>query len=534
MAHTFDYVIVGAGSAGCVLANRLSADPSVQVLLLEAGPRDRDPRIRIPAAFSKLFRSAVDWDFWTEPSDTTAGRSLYWPRGRVLGGSSSINAMIYIRGNRADYDDWAATGCDGWSFDEVLPYFIRSEHNENGENEYHGVGGPLNVADQRDPNPLTRAWVEAGVQAGFERNRDFNAERQEGVGIYQATQKNGARHSASAAFLAPVRRRSNLTIWSKTLVLRIRTEDNRAVGVLAERDGREIFIRADREVVLAAGAIGSPQLLMLSGIGDADELQRHDIRVVADLGGVGRNLQDHPIVGVRYRSSQPISLMNAESLQSLAQYLITRRGMLTSILAEGGGFVSTRGDDRPDIQFHFGPVFFDDHGFVKPTEHAFSIGPTLIRPLSRGTLTLRSTDPSDKPLLHPNYLSHPADIASLAEGIRIAREIAHQAAFDPYRGDEMAPSASAVDTDSIERYIRETCETLYHPSGTCSMGIGEEAVVDPELRVHGVENLRVVDASIMPTVIAGNTNAPVMMIAEKAADLILGRVPATTAAAFSH
>lgn len=525
-----DYIIIGAGSAGCVLANRLSADPDVSVLLLEAGARDTKAPIHIPAAFSKLFQTEVDWNYRTVPQEHAGGREMYWPRGKVLGGSSSINAMIYIRGHHADYDGWAAEGCEGWSYAEVLPYFKRSEDWSEGASPYHGVGGPMPVVEPRSPSPFSEAFIQAAEAAGHPRNEDFNGPEQEGVGLYALNQSGGRRASGATTFLRAARRRPNLTIETGAHATRVLFRHGRATGVEIVQNGEIRAVDAEREVILCGGAINSPQLLMLSGIGPAHQLEALGIRVVADRDEVGQNLHDHPIVGVHYRFREPISLLGAEGLISAARYLVLRDGMLSSNVAEAGLFVRTRaGEPAPDVQFHVAPVLFQDHGLTPVTEHGFSLGPTLVRPRSRGELTLASADPFAHPHIDPNYLADPADVDALVAGIRMARDIVAQKPLDPFRGDELRPGASATSDDELATYVRETCETLYHPVGTCRMGPDADAVVDLDLRVRGVEGLRVVDASIMPTIPNGNTNAPTLMIAEKAADLILEAASSTAA-----
>ena len=517
----YDYIIIGAGSAGCVLANRLTEDPSVKVLLLEAGGPDKKKEIHIPAAFSKLFRTSCDWSFYTEEEPNLGNRKLYWPRGKVLGGSSSLNAMIYIRGHRQDYDQWRDLGNPGWGFPDVLPYFKKSQNQTRGASALHGANGPLHVSDQRCINPLSQAFVEAAEQSGFARNPDFNGESQEGFGFYQVTQWNGARCSAADAFLRPALRRPNLKIRTQAHVASLVFEGKRVVGVSVLEGAHTVHVRAAREVILCAGAIGSPHLLLLSGVGPAGDLRKIDLPAIHDLPGVGANLQDHMCVPVAYECTQPVSLANAESFGSLLLYLWSKKGPLTSNIAEGGGFVKVAsGCATPDMQYHFAPGFFMDHGFKKIEGHAFSFGPTHIRPGSRGRISLRSHDPLDAPHIHANYLSDPQDMEALLEGVKLARQLASAPAFTKYRGRELFPGSEAKDDTALRTHISKTAETLYHPVGTCKMGNDAASVVDSELRVHGLEGLRVVDASIMPVIVGGNTNAPTIMIAEKAADMI--------------
>jgi choline dehydrogenase len=519
-----DYVIVGAGSAGCVLAARLSEDPNVHVALLEAGGPDDRREIHIPAAFSKLFKSQLDWNYATEPQEHLHGRELYWPRGKVVGGSSSINAMIYIRGNPADYEAWEAQGNPGWSFRDVLPYFLKSEDQARGRSELHGTGGPLRVEDLRTVNPMSRAFVEAAIASGLRANDDFNGRDQCGAGFYQLTQKRGRRQSAADAFLHPAGKRSNLTIVPHAHATQIVLEGNRATGVEYVFDGREYTIHARREVILCGGSVNSPQLLMLSGIGPAKHLEQHGIGVAHDLPGVGENLQDHLFLPVAFESKRAVSLANAESLRSMLKYFLFRRGMLTSCIAEAGAFLRTRAGLRaPDLQYHFGPVWYLNHGFDRPPGHGFSIGPTLIRPASRGRLRLRSNFPMDAPRIEPNYLSEESDVDTLVFGIELARRIAAAPPFERFRGEEKYPGPSVSTRADIVGYIRGAAETTYHPVGTCKMGRDAMAVVDSALRVRGIEALRVVDASVMPFIPSGNTNAPTIMIAEKAADMIRDR-----------
>ncbi len=520
----YDYIIVGAGSAGCVLASRLSEDPKVKVLLLEAGGPDNRRECHIPVAFSKLFKTACDWTYYTEPEAKLGNRSLYWPRGKMLGGSSSMNAMIYIRGHRSDYDGWRNLSNPGWGFRDVLPYFKRSEKQQNGASEYHGEGGPLAVSNLRSPNPLSQAFIEAAEQCGFPRNSDFNAETQEGFGFYQVTQCDGKRCSTADAFLKPAMSRANLKVKTGVQVFDIIVERKRAVAVSLQQDNGSVQEHAEREIILCAGSIGSPHLLMLAGIGPAERLRSLGIPVLLDLPGVGANLQDHPAVPVAYQCTQPISLLNAEGLSGLARYMVFKDGMLTSNVAEAGGFLRIRDDSAaPDLQFHFGPGYYVDHGFQKSKYHAFTLGPTLIRPRSRGRITLRSSNPLDSPLIEANYFSDSRDVEVMLEGVKLARRIASADAFEKYRGPEMLPGTDAKDDGALRQHIEKYAATLYHPVGTCKMGNDPTAVVDSELRVRGVDGLRVVDASVMPVITGGNTNAPTIMIAEKAADLIRGR-----------
>lgn len=517
----YDYIIVGAGSAGCTLASRLSEDPHTTVLLLEAGGPDKQQEIHVPAAFSKLFKTPVDWEYYTEEEPQMANRKMYWPRGKVLGGSSSINAMIYIRGHRHDYDSWRDAGNEGWGYTDVLPYFKKAENQERGPSEYHGVGGPLNVMDMRYVNPLSRAFVEACKEAGIPENTDFNGAVNEGAGVYQTTQKKGERWSTVNAYLKPALSRSNLTVRSETQVARVVIENGRATGVAYMQGGQIITERANREVLVCGGAINSPQILMLSGIGPADHLKSVGIEVALDLPGVGENLQDHLVAGAVYRSTQPISLNSAENIKNLLTYLLFKKGPLTSTIAEAGGFIKTQPDlSAPDIQYHFAPAFYKAHGFEKVEGHGFTIGPTLLHPKSRGRILLRSSDPFASAVIHANYLSEEEDARTLLAGLKLAHEIAHTRAFDAYRGPEIEPLTWKREDKEVIDSIRQSAETIYHPAGTCKMGTDAMAVVDAQLRVRGIEGLRVVDASIMPTVVGGNTNAPTIMIAEKAAEMI--------------
>jgi choline dehydrogenase len=523
---TYDYVLVGAGSAGCLLANRLSADPATTVLVLEAGGPDDSRNVRIPAAFSKLFKSDYDWDYSTTPQEGLDGRELYWPRGKTLGGSSAINAMIYVRGHPSDYDGWAERGNEGWAYEDVLPYFTRGEHADSDRLEpaYHGEEGELNVTDVRSPRPLSEAFVESAVAAGHRRNDDFNGERQAGVGQYHVTHEGGQRHSAAEAYLKPVLDRPNLTAHTGARVREVRFDGSRATGVEYEREGRRLVADAAEEVVLCAGAVDTPKLLMLSGVGNAGHLAEHDIDVVQELPGVGRNLQDHLFSFALFEADTDDTLENAERLRNLATYALLKRGPLTSNVAEAGGFVHTENaGDAPDVQFHFAPGYFFNHGLDEPTvENGFSIGVTQLRPDSRGEIRLASGDPADAPLIDPNYFDAEGDMAVHVEGVRMAREIATTGPLAELSAGEIRPGPEVRSDEGLAAAIRQGAETVYHPVGTCRMGSDDDAVVDDRLRVHGLEGLRVVDASVMPTLTGGNTNAPTYMIAERAAAMIRG------------
>ena len=514
----YDYVIVGAGSAGCVLAARLSEDPGVRVCLIEAGPQDTHENVHVPAAFGKLFRTSLDWDYDTTVEPGCEGRRIFLPRGRMLGGTSSMNAMVYMRGNRVDYDGWNQPG---WSYDELLPYFLRSEDNERGASRYHGAGGPLAVSDGRSNNPMTQAFVAAAVEAGHPANDDHNGATQDGFGPYQVTQRDGARCSTAVAFLRPVLDRPNLTVETNVQVHRVLFEGTRAVGVAGLRGDDAVEIRAEREVVLSAGAYNSPQLLMLSGVGPAWLLGALGIPVVLDRPEVGQNLQDHPQTPLIYAHEHPVSLLVAGAPESVRQYTQERRGPLTSNGPEVGGFLrSTAGLPAPDLQLHVAPMMFADGGLRAPIHHAISYGGCVLAPQSRGSVLLASEDPTAKPAITHNYFTEEADLRVAVEGLRIGLEIARQPALARYTTTPFEPPASESEAD-LRTHVRRYSQTLYHPAGTCAMG----TVVDAQLRVRGVEGLRVADASIMPTVVRGNTNAPVVAIAEKAADLVRG-IPA--------
>jgi choline dehydrogenase len=530
----FDVVVVGAGSAGCALAGRLTEDPTLRVLLLEAGGSDDVLEVQIPAGLYKTWRTRLDWNYTTEPQPGLGGRKLFWPRGKLLGGSSSINAMIYIRGARADYDEWAElTGDKSWSYDHVLPLFRRMEDNARGADRFHGVGGPLRVEDLRSPHPWTRAVVQSTVAAGYPRNDDFNGETQEGVGQYQVTQKRGRRWSSAAAYLHPAERRPNLTVRTGALTTRVLVENGRATGVEYRAGGRVHTVHATREVVLSGGAINSPQLLMLSGIGPADHLREVGVDVVHDLPGVGGGLQDHPLVPMVYNVRSGTSLRLAETPMNLAKWKAAGRGPLTSNLAEAGLFTRSSPElSEPDLQYHFLPVKFWKQAEIDPDVEAFSTLVVLVHVHSRGSVRLRSADPSWAPAIDAGYLTDERDLDALVSGMEKAREIAATGPLTSVLADEWSPGPAVQGRDALRASVRDTLESLYHPVSSCRMGTDDQAVVDPQLRVHGIEGLRVVDASVMPTLVRGNTNAPTMMIAERAADLILGRsVDAALAAA---
>jgi choline dehydrogenase len=526
----YDFIIVGAGSAGCVLANRLSEDPGTKVLLLEAGPTDWHPFVHMPAGLAKLVGDkGVNWDYNTEPEAQLGGRRLWWPRGKVLGGSSSINAMCYIRGHKRDYDEWDELGATGWYWDNVLPYFRRSEGNTRKPSRLHNDKGPLAVSDPRHSNPLSAVFVEAAHQAGHELTDDFNGDYQDGFGWYQTTTRAGARASTAEAFLKPARKRGNLTVVTRAQAARVLFEGERASGV-EFRVGRKLLTAAaKREVLLCGGALNSPQLLMLSGIGPAEELRAHGIELRVDAPGVGANLQDHLDVCTMQRCTQKITYDHASDIAVGLQYYLFKQGPGTSNIAEAGGFLRSKfaQDARPDVQFHFVPAQLDDHGRHQMPGYGYTLHACYLRPHSRGRLRLASANPADKVRIEANYLSDAEgrDWQMMLECVRLSREIFAQPAFAPYRGEELFPGEGVRDEAGLREFIARKAESIYHPVGTCRMGEDAEAVVDPQLRVRGVQGLRVVDASVMPKLVGGNTNAPTIMIAERAADLIRGVSP---------
>ena len=520
--NSADFIVVGAGSAGCALAYRLSEDGRHSVLLLEAGGPDREPDIHVPARFSNLFHTNLDWDYETIPQPGLNNRREYVPRGKVYGGTSSMNAMVFQRGHPADFDAWAALGNEGWSYAEVLPYFRRMQHQERGKSEHHGVNGPINVADPQDPNPLSLSFVKAALELGFAHNEDFNDGEQEGFGVYQITQKQGKRHSAAVGYLYPALQWENFAALPFAHVSKLLFDGKRCVGVEYIHQGEVKTAFANKEVILCGGALNSPQLLLLSGIGAAAHLSEMGIPLVMDLPGVGQNLTDHLQVPVAYHCKQPISLVAKDDPAQVRLYQERKMGLLTSNLGESGGFVRLDPDARsPELQYHFGPDWFIRHGFESPKGHGFTILAGLVATKSSGELKLQSADPFAPPLIGFACLSRDEDVGVLLEGVKLGRRLAAAVAFDPYRGEEFLPGADVVTDEALIQYIRDFATTIYHPACSCRMGNDAMSVVNDRLQVHGIQNLRVADASVMPILINANTNAPCMMIGEKAADLIL-------------
>ena len=523
---TYDYIVVGAGAAGCAVANRLTEDPSVTVLLLEAGGPDSSPLIHMPAGFTKLVGEKVNWCFSTTPQQHVNQRRMHYPQGRTLGGSTSINAMIYIRGHRLDYDAWRDLGNEGWSYDEVLPYFKKAENNERFVDAYHGQGGPLNVADQTQHNPLTRAFVRSAQEVNIPYNPDLNGAEQDGVSFYQVTQRNVRRESACTAYLRPVWDRPNLTIVTKGLTTKVHIENNQAVGVEYLRKGKnKKRVFATRDVILSGGAVNSPKLLLLSGIGPAHELRAHGIEVVHDLPGVGKNLQDHMDVYIAAECSQPISYNGEDrwdrAIRHGIQYLLYKTGPVTACVAEAGCFIRSSDDvPSPDIQIHCLPAYVIDHGRKRIKGHGITINTCNLRPRSVGDVTLRTANPLDAPAINPNFLSDPYDLKISIAGFRWGRKILAASSFKPFIKSELMPGVDKQTDEEITEYIRTWSKNDYHPVGSCKMGHDDMAVVDTQLRVHGLAGLRVIDASIMPKLISGNTQAPSIMIGEKGAAMI--------------
>ncbi len=524
--NRYDYVVVGAGAAGCAVAYRLTEAPDTTVLLLEAGGRDWSPLIHMPVGFTKLTGPKVNWGFETVPQRQLDGRRMWYPQGRTLGGSTSINAMIYIRGNRHDYDRWAELGNDDWGYEQVLPFFRRAEHNERLNDRYHGSEGPMNVTEQVQHNELSKAFVRAAQELGLSYNPDFNGAVQDGVGYYDVTQRRARRESASTAYLRPARNRPNLTIRTHALGTKILVEKGRAVGLRYTVKGRPAVAYADREVILSCGAVNSPRLLLLSGIGPADELRKVGVDPVHDLPGVGKNFQDHMDV---YLTAETVPVSYNESdrpgraLLAGIQYVLYRTGPVTACVCEAGMFVRSGAEDvdAPDIQMHCLPAFVIDHGRLRVRGHGMTINTCNLRPRSVGSVTLRSADPSVPPAIDPNFLSDPHDWKVSMEGFRWGREMLATRAYAPYVKREHMPGAEVRTDREIRDYIRRWAKTDYHPVGSCKMGSDDMAVVDQELRVHGLAGLRVIDASIMPTLISGNTQATSIMIGEKGAHHIL-------------
>ena len=531
----YDYIIIGAGSAGCVLANRLSANPATRVLLLEAGGTDTSPWIHIPAGYSHTIKDPkINWLYKTEPTPGTNDRVHVWPRGKVLGGSSSINGLLYIRGQHQDYDDWRQIGNSGWGWDDVLPYFKKSENQQHGANAFHGSEGPVTVSDATESNPISDCVVEAGMQAGLPKNPDPNGVSQEGIGYYQLTVKRGKRVSAAAAYLHPVMKRQNLFVETRALATRIIFRGRRAIGVSYRQDGQDLEARAGKEVILCGGSVNSPQLLQLSGIGAGEHLRSLGIETVHHLPGVGENLQDHFIAGLLYRVIAKGSLNERSRgwplVKEIAKWVVTRKGLLTMSPAHVFAFAKSRPDlETPDIQFCILPGTLDSDKFLSEgkfeleRDPGLTLAPIVLRPESRGSIRISSPSPEDHPLIEPNYLDSPRDQQVIVAGLKWGRTIANQSALDTVLGHEISPGPEAKTDEDLLEFARNAGSTIYHPVGTCSMGPSSDpmAVVDAELRVHAMSHLRVVDASVMPRIVSGNTDAPTIMIAEKAADMIL-------------
>ena len=523
----YDYIIVGAGSAGCVLANRLSGNSRTKVLLLEAGKKDSSPFIHMPAGIARLIATRdFNWAFQTDEEVELDKRQIYWPRGKGLGGSSSINGMIYNRGNPRDYDHWRQLGNKGWGYDDVLPYFRKSMNNERGEDLYHGINGELNVADEKATMPSHDYFIQAGIEAGYSYNADFNGATQEGFGPFQLTKIGNRRCSMAQAFLSPILDRENLTVVTEAKALSIDFEGKKAIGVTYLRRGKKYHVKAACETIISAGAVQTPQLLQLSGIGNSEDLALHGIRCLHPLKGVGKNLQDHLDIMVQYYCKDPklsaaryIKVSNM--VRVLLQYMLFGNGPGAENGCVAGAFIKSRKDmEMPDLQFHFIPLILSDHGRERFTEPGLSIHVCQLRPESRGEVKLASKNPLDNPSIKANYLSARSDLDTLVEGVKLARKIFQAKVFSAFLGEEFEASRGAVGDEDIASFVRKNAETIYHPVGTCKMGNDDLAVVDERLRVHGLDSLRIVDASVMPTLIGGNTNAPTIMIAEKASEMI--------------
>jgi choline dehydrogenase len=541
-SETFDYVIVGAGSAGCALANRLTASGRHRVLLLEAGGHDRNLWIHIPLGYGKLFSDPkVNWLYATEPEPDLNNRKIIQPRGKVLGGSSSINGLLYVRGQPEDYDHWRQLGNAGWSFEDVLPYFRRAEDQERGSDELHGKGGPLAVSNVSEPHPLCEAFIDAAQQAGFPRNDDFNGPSQEGAGYFQLTARNGRRCSTAVGYLRPARRRPNLKVVTGALATRVLFSSRRATGIEYREGDTTHIAHANAEVILAGGAFNSPQLLQLSGLGPAELLRSHGIDVISDMPGVGNDLQDHLQVRMLYRCTEPITMNDVinslrHRIGAGLRYIVSRKGLLTIGAGYAGAFLRTRPDlETPDVQLHFLIFSADTAGASLHSFPGFMTSVCQLRPESRGFVHIKSSDPNQPPAIQPRYLSSAADRETTVAGMSLLRRVMEQPAIRRYIAEEIAPGPDCASDAALLAYARETGTTVYHPTSTCRMGSDPSAVVDERLRVHGIDGLRVIDASIMPTVVSGNTNAAVVMIAEKGADMILqdatARAPVMSAAA---
>jgi len=518
-----DYIVIGSGSSGAPIAARLSGRTDLTVVLLEAGNADISPDIHIPVRYGKLYNNTeFNWNYNSEPQLHCNGRTDYIPRGKVLGGSSSINSMVFQRGHPSNYDHWAALGNKGWSWKEVLPYFKKCQNQERGPSEYHGVGGPMNISDIQEPHVLCLTFLEATKEQGYPSNSDFNTGNQEGFGLYQVSIKDGMRHSTVRGYLEPARARLNLTIITAAHVTRLLLNNNQCTGVAYVKDGKEYTIEARREVILSAGSINSPQILMLSGIGPKKQLEKFGIKTLVDLPGVGQNLQEHVMVPVSYYCKEPISIDSSLTDEALKKYEEKKKGTFASNLAECGGFITLNpAIPAPELQYHFVAQFFVDHGLKNPEGDGFTLCPGLVGTKSIGHIELRSSNPFDPVKIDFNYLAKEADLQVLLEGVKIARKIIGSTAFNKYRGEEYLPGPSVKDDNQIKEFIKMWCQSIYHPVGTCKMGSDRMAVVNDQLEVHGVKRLRVADASIMPTIVNANTNTPCIMIGEKCADMIL-------------